>query len=430
MLVIDNKSLGTIGSTFEGFGSLNFDTSTINVWAQNNNSRDAYLFYLPVAATIAISANSRTSGNAGGYLRLGKDSNKDYNIDNTISQGGFGFAYNNNGIYYTDAKSTLSDIKLQPGYYTLAVDIGYYVSDGLPKSLDYNFDIKTSICTFNVQATSNSIGGEGSAISFIVTRNGSTAFDNACSWSLESSSSGSSATADDFVNTFGSLTFLPGETTKTISVSTTNDKVYENDESFVLRIKEDAAAGNGASVGFATAQGMIKNNDWIGTSSSDKLVGSTYNDYINGGAGTDTLTGLSGNDIFAFQFGHSNYNAPDAITDFQIKTDKIDLLTNAGADTSAPIKFARAVDSTANNLSDVVLQAFADANGNAPGNQKLGVNEAVLIRGTNASIAGTYLVVNNSTPGFQPGLDIVINLTGYSGSLPGLGVINVSDFFV
>ena len=273
MLVIDNKSLGTIGSTFEGFGSLNFDTSTINVWAQNNNSRDAYLFYLPVAATIAISANSRRSSNAGGSLRLGKDSDKDYNIDNTVSQGGFGFAYNNNGIYYTDAKSTLSDIKLQPGYYTLAVDIDYYAYDGLYKSLDYNFDIKTSICTFNAQATSNSIGGEGSAISFIVTRNGSTAFDNACSWSLESSSTGSSATADDFVNTFGSLTFLPGETTKTISVSTTNDKVYENDESFVLRIKEDAAAGNGASVGFATAQGMIKNNDWIGTSSSDKLVG-------------------------------------------------------------------------------------------------------------------------------------------------------------
>jgi hypothetical protein len=55
---------------------------------------------------------------------------------------------------------------------------------------------------------------------------------------------------------------------------------------------------------------------------------------------------------------------------------------------------------------------------------------------TTAGIAGIYLVINNSTAGFQDSIlggnnDSVVNITGFTGGmLPPLGTISVSSFFV
>lgn len=73
---------------------------------------------------------------------------------------------------------------------------------------------------------------------------------------------------------------------------------------------------------------------------------------------------------------------------------------------------------------------FTDANGALAGNQALGINSAALVVATTGSIAGTYLVINNGTAGFQADSDLVVNLTGYTGALPGLGNIAVSSFFI
>ena len=180
-----------------------------------------------------------------------------------------------------------------------------------------------------------------------------------------------------------------------------------------------------------TITGNAANNVLNGGAGNDILNGGAGNDTLNGGAGIDTLTGGAGNDVHVFQFGQCTAAAPDRITDFAFGTDKIDLLTSSGSATPAPTSFSRAANNTATTLTSVVTSVFADANGALAGLQALGVNSAALVVATNAAIAGTYLVVNDGTAGFQAANDLVVNLTGYTGTLPALGNITpVTNFFV
>ncbi|WP_293363464.1 Ig-like domain-containing protein, partial [Microcoleus sp. CAWBG52] len=167
-----------------------------------------------------------------------------------------------------------------------------------------------------------------------------------------------------------------------------------------------------------------------GNGLGNTIAGNAANNTLNGGAGQDTLTGGTGADTFLFQFGQSPVSGSDRITDLAIGSDKIDLLTQGGAAMNAPSSFSRAANSAATTLQNVVTQVFTDANGALAGNQALGINSAALVTVTTASIAGTYLVINDGTAGFQAGNDLVINLTGSTGTLPALGSIPVTNFFI
>ncbi|MFN7255206.1 MAG: bluetail domain-containing putative surface protein, partial [Microcystis sp.] len=169
------------------------------------------------------------------------------------------------------------------------------------------------------------------------------------------------------------------------------------------------------------------NNQITGNSGNNNLNGAAGNDTLNGAAGIDTLTGGTGTDIFIFQFSQSTSAALDRVTDFAIGTDKIDLLSQAGAAINAPVAFTRATDSTTTNINTIVTNVFTDANGATAGNQALGINSAVLVRDNSSS---TYLIINDGTAGFQSANDLVINLTGLTGTLPALGTIAVNSFFV
>ena len=96
----------------------------------------------------------------------------------------------------------------------------------------------------------------------------------------------------------------------------------------------------------------------------------------------------------------------------------------------APAAFSRAADSAATTLNDVVNAVFTDANGALAGNQALGINGAALVRVTTVGIAGTYIIVNDNVAGFQNANDLLVNVTGITGTLPALGNITVSNFFV
>ncbi|TAH25967.1 MAG: hypothetical protein EAZ09_01210, partial [Oscillatoriales cyanobacterium] len=167
-----------------------------------------------------------------------------------------------------------------------------------------------------------------------------------------------------------------------------------------------------------------------GNGLANTIAGNAANNTLNGGAGQDTLTGGTGADTFLFQFGQSPVSASDRITDLAIGSDKIDLLTQGGAAMGAPSSFSRAANSAATTLQNVITQVFTDANGSLAGNQALGINSAALVVVTTASIAGTYLVINDGTAGFQASNDLVINLTGSTGTLPPLGNIPVTNFFI
>lgn len=189
-------------------------------------------------------------------------------------------------------------------------------------------------------------------------------------------------------------------------------------------------AGNDVISNVENVKGSIFNDTLIGNSVANVLNGDNGNDSLNGGAGADTLTGGVGTDIFTFQFGQSLVSASDRITDFTIGTDKIDLLTQGGLAMNAPSSFTRAADSTATTLLNLATQVFTDANGALASNQALGLNSAALVKVTSGAIAGTYLAINDSTAGFQSNSDLLVNLTGLTGTLPALGSIVVSTFFV
>jgi len=169
------------------------------------------------------------------------------------------------------------------------------------------------------------------------------------------------------------------------------------------------------------------NLNGTGNGLNNQITGNSGNNTLNGAAGRDTLTGGVGTDIFIFRFGQSTSAALDQVTDFAIGTDKIDLLSQAGAAINAPVAFTRATDSTTTNINTIVTNVFTDANGATAGNQALGINSAVLVRDNSSS---TYLIINDGTAGFQSANDLVINLTGLTGTLPALGTIAVNSFFV
>jgi hypothetical protein len=216
-----------------------------------------------------------------------------------------------------------------------------------------------------------------------------------------------------------SITFAAGSRTATVTVDPTADTTAEANETVTLQL----TTGTGYTIGTTAAvSGTIRNDDFIGTAANNILRGTATADYIDGGAGTDTLTGLAGADRFAFRFSQASITAPDRITDFAFSSDKITLVSTTGARLPLPTAFSRAADNTAaTTLLQLATSVFADANGALAGNQSLAANGAALVRATNSAIAGTYLLINDSTASLNASNDLLINLTGYSGTLPALG---------
>ena len=93
-------------------------------------------------------------------------------------------------------------------------------------------------------------GGAGVLASFVVTL----AAPSTQAVTVQYATSNGTATAGtDYANTSGTLTFLPGETSKTISVVVFGDTVMEGNESFVVSL----SSPSGATIADATGAGTI-----------------------------------------------------------------------------------------------------------------------------------------------------------------------------
>nr|WP_287697660.1 Calx-beta domain-containing protein [Microcystis sp. M058S1] len=256
----------------------------------------------------------------------------------------------------------------------------------------------------------------------------------------------------DYTSQTGTLIIPANTSTATISIPILNDNLNEADEAFTITLSNPVNAtinpegGIGEVIITDTWQSSLtrtlpnnvenlrligsNNINGTGNAGNNNITGNSGINQINGANGADILTGGPGADTFIFQFGQSTISASDSITDFAINSDKIDLLTQGGNAMNAPSSFSRAADSTTTTLDNLVNQVFTDANGATTGNQGLGVNSAALVQVTTGAIAGTYLIINDSTDGFQSSNDLLINITGFTGSLPALGSIPVGNFFI
>ncbi len=161
----------------------------------------------------------------------------------------------------------------------------------------------------------------------------------------------------DYIAISGTLTFSPGETTKTISVPLINDFQFESNESVILNLSnslngdilnarvigtiidnDNTSSGptfgndiiNGVA-GRDAIDGLDGNDSLNGLAGNDVLIGGSGNDTLIGGSGNDTLIGGSGNDQFRFDTGSvftSSSLGVDIIDDFSVGTDKIHTFRN------------------------------------------------------------------------------------------------------
>jgi Ca2+-binding RTX toxin-like protein len=182
--------------------------------------------------------------------------------------------------------------------------------------------------------------------------------------------------------------------------------------------------GSNKIIGYGVGSNIIN-----GLGGNDYLDGGEGNDTLNGGAGADTLNGGIGTDTFGFQFGQSTYLAADLITDFTIGTDKFSLFSPTGVAALAPTSLSRAGnDAASTTLLSLVQSVYADANGAVTGNQALTLGGAAIVASNSAVIAGTYLIIDDGIAGLSTN-DLVVNITGFSGTLPTFGTVPVNSFF-
>jgi YD repeat-containing protein len=106
-------------------------------------------------------------------------------------------------------------------------------------------------------AISSATATEGASIVFTVTKSGASANSHSVNYGT---SNGSAIEPGDFGAASGALTFLSNETSKTITVSTVNDTIYESAETFSVYL---SGASGGANISTATGTGTINDNDTL-----------------------------------------------------------------------------------------------------------------------------------------------------------------------
>jgi uncharacterized delta-60 repeat protein len=117
-----------------------------------------------------------------------------------------------------------------------------------------------------------------------------------------------SAPADYTTLNSATITFPPGQTTKTVTVKVKGELAIEPNETFFVNLSNPV----GATIADGQGKGTIQNDDLsesaactiLGTSHSDVINGTSGNDVICGGRGDDEIHGLGGNDVLKGEDGN------------------------------------------------------------------------------------------------------------------------------
>jgi len=156
---------------------------------------------------------------------------------------------------------------------------------------------------------------------------------------------------------------------------------------------------------FTDVKGSENADVITGDKGANRLSGNGGNDVLTGLGGKDLLTGGSGADTFVFGYGDSLLSGFDLITDLEIGVDSID-----GWAATAVTTIGRAASLNAGDL------------GRLFGNNFLANGAAAFVLGSTGGDR-TFLALNDSQLGFQAGKDLIMEITGYTGSLSNLAIV-------
>lgn len=126
---------------------------------------------------------------------------------------------------------------------------------------------------------------ESGSQTFTITRTHSTSQNQTIAWSVLTGGANGTVDAADFGGSLpsGSVTFAPGEMSKTITITPTSDTTPETDETYTVQIALGAGTA-GDSITTATATGTIENDDAVFHIAADQAT------LQEGHSGTTSLT--------------------------------------------------------------------------------------------------------------------------------------------
>ena len=155
----------------------------------------------------------------------------------------------------SDLLRTTATRNLQPG--SLVAGTRYYWrvdaknGVGSTPSDTWSFTTGGSVPALSIADASAT---EGQAVSFAVTLSPAASSTVRVNYRT---SNGTASSSSDYTSASGTLTFRAGETSKTISVRTTDDTIAESNETFTVRL----SSASGATIADASATGTINDND-------------------------------------------------------------------------------------------------------------------------------------------------------------------------
>ncbi len=202
-------------------------------WRVSLTAGTAYTFRLNSAATSGLGdPYLRLLNSSGTHISANDDGGGSYNSLITYTP-------TSTGTYYLSAEGYGG---YRIGAYTISA-----ATDGSSQP----------VLSIAASSADKSEGNSGStAFTFTVTRAGTTTAASSASYAV----TGGTASATDFTGgtlPSGTVSFAAGETSKTITINVAGDTTIESDETFTVRLSNPS----GATLGTATATGIIRNDD-------------------------------------------------------------------------------------------------------------------------------------------------------------------------
>jgi Ca2+-binding RTX toxin-like protein len=150
--------------------------------------------------------------------------------------------------------------------------------------------------------------GNAGLTSFAFTVSLSTASSQTVTVSRQTANGSATAPSDYTALAPATISFAPGETTKTVVVKVKGELAVEPNEGFFVNL----SSPTGATIADGQGKGTIQNDDLsasasctiTGTNRSEVLSGTAGNDVICGGRGDDEIYGLDGNDVLKGEDGN------------------------------------------------------------------------------------------------------------------------------
>lgn len=165
------------------------------------------------------------------------------------------------------------------------------------------------------------------------------------------------------------------------------------------------------------------NNDLRGRAGKDLIIGNAGDDIISGGKAGDSLYGdgstfgaatagdaSPGRDTFRFVYGDSLFADMDRIHDLVIGQDRIDAPRQVNA------RFIQNLGAIS-SLDEAAVVAFL------AGRRLESHGASIFVYNDSVEGDRTFLAINDRSVGFNAAIDNIVEITGYSGNITGLGIV-------